>query len=85
MFCLCIKFYLEDDIDEYDKERIGEVEQEPHLYRFDVRGGGEAGGHWEIDGGQDHHAGDVDGVDHVVLVPGDVVRSLVDQVDQDRR
>ena len=47
--------------------------------------GGEAGGDRDVDGGQDHHAGDVDGVDHVVLVPGDVVRSLVDQVHQDRR
>ena len=39
---------------------------------------------WEVDGGEDHHAGDVDGVDHVVLgVPGDVVGGLVDHVHED--
>ena len=57
------KTYLEFNIDKDDQEREGQVEEEPQLYRFDFRGGGETGGHWEVDGGQDHHAGDVDAVD----------------------
>ena len=47
-------------------------------------GAGEGGGHREVDGGQHHHAGDVDGVDHVKLgVSSDVVGGLVDDVHED--
>ena len=61
-----------------------QIEEEPDLHRLDIRGGREAGGHREVDRGQDHHAGDVDGVDHVVPgVPSDVVRYLVYQVHED--
>ena len=55
--------YLEEDIDEYDEEGVGQVEEEPDLHRLDVRGGGEADRDGEVDGGQHHHAGDVDGED----------------------
>ena len=76
--------HLEADIDGDDEEGVGEVEEEPDLHRLDVRGGGEAGGHREVDRGQDHHAGDVDGVDQVVAgVSVDVVGHLVDHVHQD--
>ena len=78
---------LEYDVDQDHQERIGQVEQEPDLHWLDVRGGGQTGWHWEVDGGQDHHAGDVDGVDHAVLVVCaahlDVVGCLVDHVDED--
>ena len=78
------KTYLEFNIDQDDQEREGQVEEEPQLYRFDFRGAGETGGHWEVDGGQDHHADGVDLVDHTVLVrPPDIVGGLVDQVHQD--
>ena len=40
-----------------DKERVGEAEEEPELYRFDGGGDGEAGRHRDVDRGQDHHAG----------------------------
>ena len=62
------KSYLEFNIDQDDQEREGQVEEEPQLYRFDFRGAGETGGHWEVDGGQDHHVGNVDAVDQDVLV-----------------
>ena len=34
---------LEDDVDQNDKERVGEREEEPGLYGFDVGGAGQAG------------------------------------------
>ena len=78
--------YLHEDVTQYDQKGVAQVEQEPDLYRLDVRGGGQTGGHRDEDGGEDHHAGDVDGVDQVVLrVPGDVVGQLVYQVHQNRR
>ena len=76
--------HLEENIDDDDQDREGEVEQEPDLHRLDVGSAGEAGGHREVDGGQDHHAGHVDGVDHGELVlSADVVGGLVDEVHQD--
>ena len=72
---------LENDVGEDDLEGVEQVDQEPDLHRLDTGRAGQAGGHREVDGGQDHHAGDVDGVDHVVPgVPSDVVRYLVYQV-----
>ena len=76
--------HLEENIDQYDEDRVGEVEEEPDLHWLDVGGAGEAGGDREVDRGQDHHAGDVDGDDHAVLVVSrDVVGGLVDDVHQD--
>ena len=79
--------YLKQNIDENGEKRVGQVKYEPDLHRLDIRGGGEAGGHREIDRGQDHHAGDVDGVDQAVLVVfarhPDIVGGLVDHVHQD--
>ena len=78
------KTHLEENIDQDNEEREGQVEQQPPLHRLDVGGGGQTGGHREVDGGQDHHAGDVGGVDQVVFsVSGDVVGGLVDHVHQD--
>ena len=65
---------------------VEQVDQEPDLHRLDTGRAGQAGGHREVDGGQDHHAGDVDGVDQVILgVSGDVVGGLVDKVHEDGR
>ena len=79
--------HLGHDVGEDDKDGIGEVEEEPDLHRLDVGGGREAGGHREVDRGQHHHAGDVDGVDQAILVISarhpDVVGGLVDDVHQD--
>ena len=78
------KTHLEENIDQDDEDGEGEVEEEPDLHRLDVGGAGEAGGDRDVDRGQDHHAGDVDGVDKVVFgVSGDVVGGLVDDVHQD--
>ena len=55
--------YLKQNIDENGEKRVGQVKYEPDLHWLDVRGGGKTGGDWEVDRGQDHHAGDVDGVD----------------------
>ena len=75
---------LKNDVSEDDLEGVEQVDQEPDLHRLDTGRAGQAGGHREVDGGQDHHAGDVDGVDHAVLVlPGDVVGGLIDQVHED--
>ena len=59
---------LEQYIDQDGDEGVGEIEEEPHLNRLDIRGGGQTCGDREVDGGQDHHAGDVDGVDYAELV-----------------
>ena len=76
--------HLQQNIDNDDEDRVGEVEEEPDLHWLDVSSAGKAGGHREIDRGQDHHAGDVDSVDQAVLVlSGDVVGGLVDDVHQD--
>ena len=48
---------LEKNVDQEDEHGVGQVEYQPHLHRLDVRGGGQAGGHREVDRGQDHHAG----------------------------
>ena len=78
--------HLQQNIDNDDEDRVGEVEEEPDLHWLDVGGAGEAGGDREVDRGQDHHAGDVDGVDHAELVfTSDVVGGLVDDVHQDGR
>ena len=76
--------YLKQNIDENGEKRVGQVEYEPDLHWLDVRGGGEAARDWEVDGGQHHHAGCVDFVDHAVLVGAlDVVGGLVHHVYQD--
>ena len=78
------KSYLQQNVDQDCDEGEGQVEDQPDCYRLDVRGDGQTGGHWEVDGGEDHHAGDVDGVDHAVLVLStDVVCGLVDRVHED--
>ena len=58
---------LKQDIDQNHEKRISQVKYQPDLHRLDVGGGWEAGGDREVDRGQDHHAGDVDRVDHVIL------------------
>ena len=76
--------HLDKNVGDDDQERVGEVEEEPDLHWLDSWGAGQTGGDWEVDRGQDHHAGDVDGVDQAVLVlSGDVVGGLVDHVHQD--
>ena len=58
---------LNDDVCDDNEEGPGEIEEEPDLHGFDTGGAGQAGGDGEVDGGQHHHAGDVDAVDHVKL------------------
>ena len=78
------KSHLEENIDNDDQNRVGQIKEEPDLHRLDVGGAGKAGGHREVNRGQHHHASDVDGVDQAVLVvSGDVVGGLVDHVHQD--
>ena len=77
-------FYLEENISDNYQERPEEVEEEPLLNGFDVKGDREVLWNRDVDRGQQHHAGDVDGVDQVVLgVSGDVVGGLVDDIHQD--
>ena len=76
--------HLQNDVDKDDKERISQVEEEPHLHRFDGGGAGQGGGHRQVDGGKHHHARDVHGDNQVVLaVSSDIVGQLVDDVHQD--
>ena len=58
---------LQQNVDDDDHERIEEVEQEPHLHGLDGGRAGQRGGDREVDGGQHHHARDVDRVHQVVL------------------
>ena len=75
---------LQHNVEDDDEEGEGEVDEEPDLHRFDPQRAGEGGGDREVDGGEDHHAGDVDG-DHQVGLPlhRQVVGGLVDDVHQD--
>ena len=78
------KIYLKNNVDKDDKERISQVEEEPHLHRFDGGGAGQGGGDRQVDGGQHHHARNVHSDNQVVLaVSSDVVGQLVDDVHQD--
>ena len=58
---------LQQNVDDDDHEGVEEVEQEPHLHRLDGGRAGQRGGDREVDGGQHHHARDVDRVHQVVL------------------
>ena len=58
---------LQQNVDDDDHEGIEEVEQEPHLHGLDGGRAGQRGGDREVDGGQHHHARDVDRVHQVVL------------------
>ena len=69
--------------DDYQK-RISQVEEKPPLDWLDAGRAGEGGGDGEVDGGQHHHARDVDCDDQVIRgVSPDVVGGLVDDVHQD--
>ena len=72
--------HLEENIDNDDQDREGQVKEEPDLHRLDVGGAGQAGGDREVDRGQDHHAGDVDGDEELQV---QVVGGLIDCVDED--
>ena len=73
--------HLQHNIHEYDKKWVGQVKEKPDLHRLDVGGAGQTDGYREVDRGQDHHAGDVDGEDQVVPgVPVDIIGDLVDHV-----
>ena len=52
--------YLKENVWEHDKDRVGQIEDEPDLDWLDVGGAGEAGGHGDVEGGEDHHAGDAE-------------------------
>ena len=75
---------LQHNVEDDDEEGEGEVDEEPDLHRFDSQRAGESRGDREVDGGEHHHAGDVDG-DHQVglALQPQVVGGLVDHVHQD--
>ena len=78
--------YLHHDIHQYNHKRKSQIEEEPNLDWFDVGSAGQGGWHGEVDGGENHHAGDVDGVQQVVpRLTDDVVAGVVDDVHQDGR
>ena len=74
--------YLEKYVDNDDHDRIGQVEEEPDINIFQSSGVREAVGDSNIDGGEDHHAGDVHRHKEVKVAP-DIVGCLVDYVHQD--
>ena len=75
---------LQQNVDDDDHEGVEEVEQEPHLHRLDGGRAGQRGGDREVDGGQHHHARDVDCDDQVILVlHNDEGGCLVDNVHQE--
>ena len=47
-------------LDQNDEERVEETEEKPDLNVLDRRGGGETCRHRNVEGAQNHHAGDVD-------------------------
>ena len=78
--------HLQNNVDKDDKKRISQVEEEPHLHRFDSGGAWEGGGHRQVDGGKHHHTRNVHCHNQVILaVSCDIVGQLVDDVHQDGR
>ena len=72
---------VEEDVDQDDEEGKDETEEKPNIHYLDGGGGGEAVGHRDVEGGEDHHAGDVhrdDGLQELGV--GQVVGGLVDNV-----
>ena len=74
--------YLKDYIYHYDNDRVSKVEKKPDLNVLDGGSNGKAVGYRDVDGGQDHHAGDVDS-DHKIIIVFPVICDLVDKVHQD--
>ena len=73
--------YLEDDINHNNHHRVGKVEEKPDLNVLYGSSNGQAVGHRDLDGGQDHHAGDVHSDHHFIVLPA-VVCGLVNQIHQ---
>ena len=81
---LILIYYLQNYVNKNNKEWIGQVEQKPHLHRFNVWSAWQRVGHREVYRGQNHQTCNVDGVDHVILgVSSDVISGLVDDVHED--
>ena len=75
---------LEQNVGDDDEEGKSEVDEEPDLHRFDSQRAGESGGDREVNRGQHHHAGDVDGNQQIGLALNlQIVGGLVDHVHQD--
>ena len=66
MICRFNNIDLLKDVCYDDNEGVSKVEQQPPLNWLDGVGSWEGGRNREVDRGQDHHAGDVHRVDHVV-------------------
>ena len=76
---------VEQDVDQDDEEGKDETKEKPNIHYLDGGGGGEAVGHRDVEGGEDHHAGDVHGDDGLQeLGVSQVVGGLVDDVHEDR-
>ena len=71
-----------DDVEENDEKGKDETKEKPDIDVLDTGGGWQAAGHWDVERGQNHQAGDVDGDDRLqeVLIV-QVVGCLVDDVD----
>ena len=62
--------YLNKNVENNHEDWVDQREEEPNLHRFDLSGCGQTGGNRQVDGGQHHHAGDIDCYDQLVLVRG---------------
>ena len=77
---------MDEGVDENYEKRIDEAEEKPDLDIFDRGGGGEALRDGDVDGGEDHHAGDVNRNDVTKeLVSNKEAGGLVDDVHEDCR
>ena len=78
-----MKIYLKKNIDDDDQEGINQIEEQPLLHWFSGGCAWQWSGDWQVDWGQDHHDGDVDGEDQVILtVSANIYRRLVDTIHQ---
>ena len=76
-----IQTHIYDNIDQDNQKRISQVEKQPDLNRFYVLGLSERCWDWEVDGGQDHHTGDVHCDYQLMLgVTSQIVGGLVQNV-----
>ena len=77
---------VQEDVDQNDEKREYKAEEEPYIDYLDGGGCRQAVGHRDVEGRQDHHAGDVHRNDRLQeLRVGEVVSRLIDDVHEDRR
>ena len=75
--------YLSNKIDDDYKEGVSKVKEKPNFNRLDTCCCRKAFGYRQVDGGKDHHAGNV--YSYKKIKSTNIIGSLIDDVDEKYR